>query len=54
MSTAPRRALVVIDVQNEYVSGNLPNTMFVDLVYQQKDRTLLVGTYGRSIWRLKF
>jgi len=36
------------------VSGNLPNTMFVDLVYQQKDRTLLVGTYGRSIWRLKF
>ena len=24
MSTAPRRALVVIDVQNEYVSGNLP------------------------------
>jgi nicotinamidase-related amidase len=24
MPTAPRRALVVIDVQNEYVSGNLP------------------------------
>jgi nicotinamidase-related amidase len=24
MSTAPRRALVVIDVQNEYVTGNLP------------------------------
>ena len=24
MSTAPRRALVVIDVQNEYVGGNLP------------------------------
>jgi len=24
MSTAPRRALVVIDVQNEYVSGDLP------------------------------
>ena len=24
MATAPRRALVVIDVQNEYVSGNLP------------------------------
>ena len=32
-------------------SGNLPNTMFIDLVYQQKDKTLTVGTYGRSLWR---
>lgn len=24
MSASPRRALLVIDVQNEYVSGNLP------------------------------
>jgi hypothetical protein len=34
------------------VSGNLPHTMFVDLVYQQKDRTLTVATYGRSMYRL--
>ena len=35
------------------ISGNLPNTMFVDLVYHEKDRTLTVATYGRSMWRLK-
>ena len=34
------------------ISGNLPHTMFVDLVYQQKDRTLSVATYGRSMFRL--
>ena len=34
------------------ISGNLPHTMFVDLVYQQKDRTLTVATYGRSMYRL--
>jgi photosystem II stability/assembly factor-like uncharacterized protein len=34
------------------ISGNLPNTMFVDLVYQEKDKTLTVATYGRSMWRL--
>lgn len=34
-------------------SSNLPNTMFVDLVYQQKDKTLTVATYGRSLWRTR-
>ena len=34
------------------ISSNLPHTMFVDLVYHQKDRTLTVATYGRSIFRL--
>jgi photosystem II stability/assembly factor-like uncharacterized protein len=34
------------------ISGNLPHTMFVDLVYQQKDRTLTVATYGRSMFQL--
>jgi photosystem II stability/assembly factor-like uncharacterized protein len=33
------------------VSGDLPHSMFVDLVYQQKDRTLTVATYGRSMYR---
>ena len=32
---------------------NLPNTMFVDLVYHQGDGTLTAATYGRSLWRLK-
>lgn len=31
------------------VSGNLPNTMFVDLVC--RGNTLTTGTYGRSIWQ---
>ncbi len=35
------------------ISGDLPNAMFVDLVYHEKDRTLTVATYGRSMWRLK-
>ena len=33
------------------ISGNLPNTMFVDLVCQAKDGTVTVATYGRSLWR---
>ena len=32
---------------------NLPNTMFVDLVYNQGAGTLTTATYGRSLWRLK-
>ena len=32
-------------------SGDLPNTMFVDLVYQAKQKTLTVATYGRSLYR---
>jgi len=34
------------------ISGDLPHTMFVDLVYHSADRTLTVATYGRSIYRL--
>jgi len=34
------------------ISGNLPHTSFVDLVYHRKDRTLTVATYGRSMFRL--
>lgn len=34
------------------ISGNLPHTMFVDLVYHTKDRALTVATYGRSMFRL--
>jgi photosystem II stability/assembly factor-like uncharacterized protein len=34
------------------LSGNLPHTMIVDLVYHEKDRTLMAATYGRSLWRL--
>ena len=36
------------------ISGNLPTTMCIDLVYHDKDKTLTVGTYGRSIWRTSF
>jgi photosystem II stability/assembly factor-like uncharacterized protein len=36
------------------ISGNLPHTIFVDLVYQGKDKTLTVATYGRSMYRLSF
>ena len=32
---------------------NLPNTMFVDLVYHQGAGTLTTATYGRGIWRLR-
>lgn len=31
--------------------GDLPNTMCVDLVYQERDKTVTVATYGRSLWR---
>jgi photosystem II stability/assembly factor-like uncharacterized protein len=34
-------------------SGNLPHSMCVDLVYRQQDRTLMVATYGRSLWRTR-
>jgi len=34
-------------------SGNLPNTMVVDLAYQAASKTLVAATYGRSIWALK-
>jgi photosystem II stability/assembly factor-like uncharacterized protein len=34
------------------LSGNLPHTMVVDLVYHEADRTLMAATYGRSLWRL--
>ena len=37
----------------ENLSGNLPNTMVVDLVIHEADRTLTAATYGRSIWRIK-
>ena len=35
------------------VSKNLPHVMMVDLVYHEKERTLTVATYGRSLWRMK-
>ncbi len=34
------------------LTGSLPTTLMVDLVYQDQDRTLSVATYGRSIWRV--
>ncbi len=33
------------------ISGDLPHTMCVDLVYRNADRTLTVATYGRSMYR---
>ena len=33
-------------------SGNLPNTMVVDLAYQAASKTLVAATYGRSLWAL--
>lgn len=35
------------------LTKKLPNAMVVDLVYHDKEGTLHVATYGRSIWRLK-
>jgi photosystem II stability/assembly factor-like uncharacterized protein len=35
------------------MSGNLPNVMVIDLVYQLKDKLLYAATYGRSIWKIK-
>jgi photosystem II stability/assembly factor-like uncharacterized protein len=34
------------------LTGNLPNVMVVDLVYQQATKKLMAATYGRSIWSL--
>jgi hypothetical protein len=46
---------VSIDSGNTWMNmtGNLPNTMVVDLVLQRKDATLSAATYGRSIWRTR-
>ncbi|MEP7057675.1 MAG: hypothetical protein ABI809_07870, partial [Caldimonas sp.] len=33
-------------------TGNLPNTMVVDLVYRIATKTLVAATYGRSIWQI--
>jgi photosystem II stability/assembly factor-like uncharacterized protein len=35
------------------LTKNLPNAMIVDLVYHEIDATLMVATYGRSLWQLK-
>jgi photosystem II stability/assembly factor-like uncharacterized protein len=35
------------------ITRNLPNVMVVDLVYQERDKTLSAATYGRSLWRLR-
>ena len=34
-------------------TGNLPNVMVVDLVFQTSAKQLFAATYGRSIWRLQ-
>jgi len=34
------------------ISGNLPNVVISDLVYQHEDQVLTAATYGRGIWRL--
>ena len=34
-------------------TGNLPNVMVVDLVFQTSTKQLFAATYGRSIWRLQ-
>ncbi len=35
------------------MTGNLPNVMVVDLVMQEKEKTLSAATYGRSLWRTR-
>ena len=35
------------------LTGNLPNTPVVDLVYQETDAALIAASYGKSLWRLK-
>lgn len=35
------------------ITGKLPNTVMVDLVYHQKEGALYVATIGRSIWRIQ-
>jgi photosystem II stability/assembly factor-like uncharacterized protein len=32
------------------ISDNLPTSMYVDLVYRGRDRTLFAATYGRGAW----
>ncbi len=34
-------------------TGNLPNVMVVDLVYQTATKSLIAATYGRSIWQVR-
>jgi photosystem II stability/assembly factor-like uncharacterized protein len=34
------------------ITGNLPNVVVSDLVYNGKDQILTAATYGRGIWRL--
>ena len=34
------------------ITGNLPNIRITDLVYHERDRLLVVSTYGRGIWTL--
>jgi len=35
------------------LTRNLPNVSFVDLVFQDSDKTLTAATYGRSAWQLR-
>jgi ligand-binding sensor domain-containing protein len=35
------------------MTGNLPNVMVVDLVMQEREKTLSAATYGRSLWRTR-
>jgi photosystem II stability/assembly factor-like uncharacterized protein len=37
----------------ENMTQNLPNVSIVDLVLQEKDKTLSAATYGRSLWRTR-
>jgi len=34
------------------ITGNLPNIRITDLVYHERDRLVVVSTYGRGIWTL--
>ena len=34
------------------VTRNLPNVQIVDLVYHDRDGTLLAASYGRGLWRI--
>ena len=36
------------------LTRNLPNVQIVDLVYHDRDQTLLAASYGRGLWRIKF
>jgi len=35
------------------LTRDLPNVPVIDLVYHEKDGTLIAATYGRSLWRIK-